>query len=88
MLPSRSHPISDKPPLSIAIAVAVDVGVQVWGDFLTGCDNYALDTHVYQAWAWQGDFWWFAEHACEDGDAVRAMEVRSSPLFSPYLALN
>ena len=63
--------------------------MQVWGDFLTNCGNYALDTHVYQAWAWPADFWWFAEHACEDGNAVRAMEVRPPvvPVVAPALRL-
>ena len=55
--------------------------LDVWGNFMTDCSNYALDTHIYQAWAWPSDLWYFAERACEDGNGVREMEVRLRYLY-------
>lgn len=26
------------------------LNLETWGDFLQGCQNYAFDTHIYQAW--------------------------------------
>ena len=27
--------------------------IWVYSGFMAGCDHYAVDTHIYQAWAWQ-----------------------------------
>lgn len=26
------------------------LNIDIWGDFMQGCQNYAFDTHIYQAW--------------------------------------
>lgn len=44
---------------------------ETWSDFMQTCVNCALDTHIYQAWAWPNDQGWYTEHACMDGDRIK-----------------
>ena len=30
-----------------------------WMTFMVDCPNYAIDTHIYQAWSWEGDAGYF-----------------------------
>jgi glucan 1,3-beta-glucosidase len=52
----------------------------VWGDFMKDCDNYALDTHIYQAWAFANPASWFVEHACMDASPIDALEQIGVPV--------
>mmetsp|Transcript_2326 Transcript_2326/g.3574 ORF Transcript_2326/g.3574 Transcript_2326/m.3574 type:complete len:558 (+) Transcript_2326:84-1757(+) len=56
------------------------LNVETWGDFLKGCPNFGIDTHIYQAWAWKADPSWFIEHACTDNGAVRELEQKGIPV--------
>ena len=51
-----------------------------FGTFLRHCDHYALDTHIYQAWAWENPVEWFQEHACMDRGRLLAMEDIGVPV--------
>lgn len=53
----------------------------IWGDFLTNCNNFAMDTHIYQAWAWEMPPDWFEDHACYDGEMIRLMEAIGVPVI-------
>lgn len=53
----------------------------VWGNFMVNCKNYAIDTHIYQAWSWPMDSDWYEEHACSDGDNLRLMESIGVPII-------
>jgi hypothetical protein len=53
---------------------------ETWGDFLKNCPNYAYDSHIYQAWAWENDGQWFQEHACSDGNHLKLMESLGIPV--------
>ena len=46
---------------------------EVWGEFFSRCVNCALDTHIYQAWAWTRDPDWFYDHSCADGARVKEL---------------
>jgi glucan 1,3-beta-glucosidase len=52
-----------------------------FGTFLQYCDNYALDTHIYQAWAWENTAQWFQEHACMDRERLMVMERLGVPVI-------
>jgi len=52
-----------------------------FGSFLKGCDNWALDTHIYQAWAWENTPEWFALHACMDKERLVEMEALGVPII-------
>jgi glucan 1,3-beta-glucosidase len=41
---------------------------------MSECVKCALDTHVYQAWAWDSGHEWFIEHACGDGGKIKEFE--------------
>ena len=51
-----------------------------FGSFMTNCDNYAIDSHIYQAWAWENTAEWFQEHACED--KMRLVEMEALGILS------
>lgn len=51
-----------------------------FGTFLQHCDNFAIDTHVYQAWAWENPARWFQEQTCEDRERLMAMERAGVPI--------
>jgi glucan 1,3-beta-glucosidase len=53
----------------------------IWGNFMVNCNNYALDTHRYQAWAWEMPVDWFVNNACDDGDIMRLMESIGIPVI-------
>lgn len=54
---------------------------EVFGSFMRHCDNYALDSHIYQAWAWENPARWFQVHACEDRTRLREMEALGVPVI-------
>jgi glucan 1,3-beta-glucosidase len=55
-----------------------DPSVKAWGDFLFGCPNYAIDSHIYQAWAPQDSIATFVDQTCND--ALRLRELRDAGL--------
>eukprot|EP01038_Epipyxis_sp_PR26KG_P009311 gene9311-12547_t len=55
---------------------------EFWGgEFFKHCDNYAVDTHIYQAWAWENPVEWFEFYACLDGTNLRFMESMGVPII-------
>lgn len=57
------------------------LNADIWSNFMTDCDNWAIDTHLYQAWAFDGEPDWFIEHACLDGDNIRLLESLNIPVI-------
>jgi glucan 1,3-beta-glucosidase len=53
----------------------------VWGNFLTNCDNYAMDTHLYLAWSWANDAPYYAKAACGSGDHIKEIEALGIPVI-------
>lgn len=51
-----------------------------WGQFAQGCPNYAIDTHIYQAWDPAGTPNSFQVNACENAATVSAMEAVGVPV--------
>jgi glucan 1,3-beta-glucosidase len=56
------------------------LSVENWMSFMVDCPNYAIDTHIYQAWAWKGLPSYFIEHACMDGYNLRTLENAGIPI--------
>lgn len=52
-----------------------------WLDFMPGCPNYAVDSHIYQAWADDAEIVWFQNTACNDGNKLRIMESLGIPII-------
>lgn len=75
------HIVRDRAPTWITLFHdSFRLNQETWGDFLKDCPNYAYDSHIYQAWAWENDSPWFIEHACSDGDNVKKMESIGLPV--------
>jgi len=55
--------------------------VNIWGGFMSGCPDRALDTHIYQAWNWPGSKTTFYEGACSARNGIGAMEVAFGPVI-------
>ncbi len=57
---------------------------QYWGrgsGFLEDCDHYAVDTHLYQAWADPTeDMNTFVESVCGNGERLQVMESLGVPI--------
>lgn len=54
----------------------------IWAEFMHDCVNCALDTHIYQAWAWPNEQGWFTGRACMDGDRIKtSMEMYDIPII-------
>lgn len=55
--------------------------------FMEGCDKYAVDSHIYQAWADDWPVVWFEERVCQDSFNLKYMESlgsqATSALFIP-----
>ena len=49
--------------------------------FMQNCDHYAVDTHIYQAWAWENTPEWFTQHACLDRQRIMLMESIGVPVI-------
>jgi glucan 1,3-beta-glucosidase len=54
----------------------------IWGKFMVNCPNYAMDTHIYQAWFEAGDPASFQEQACSAGANLRLFEDAGVPIVS------
>ena len=55
----------------------------VWGKFMVNCPNYAIDTHIYQAWFEAAKPEMFQEQACSAGAGLRLFEDAGVPIVSP-----
>ena len=53
-----------------------------WGNFMVNCPNYALDTHIYQAWFEAAEPEMFQAQACEAGANLRLFEAAGVPIVS------
>ena len=47
----------------------------LWGGFMSGCPDRALDTHIYQAWLDPGSHVSFFANACQQKKNIAAMET-------------
>ena len=54
--------------------------VQIWGNFMVNCPNYAVDVHLYQAWSPPADAASYQDFACLDGLRVHDMEAAGVPV--------
>lgn len=45
---------------------------------MEGCDKYAVDSHIYQAWADDWPVVWFEERVCQDSFNLKYMESLGS----------
>jgi len=54
--------------------------IETWGDFALGCPNYAIDTHIYQAWSPTGPPAQFQLQACQNAASVAALEAVGVPV--------
>lgn len=54
--------------------------VNVWGGFMAGCPDRALDTHIYQAWKDPSSRETFYADACATKHAISAMERAFGPV--------
>lgn len=48
--------------------------VDIWGDFMQGCPDVVLDTHIYQAWFEPSARYNFYTNACGQGNLIRQMQ--------------
>jgi glucan 1,3-beta-glucosidase len=53
----------------------------VWGKFMVNCPNYAMDTHIYQAWFEKAEPAMFQDQACKAGDNLRLFEEAGVPII-------
>lgn len=58
---------------------------EFWGEksqshFLEGCSHYAVDIHLYHAWAWDNPPEYFIKNACYDHNHLRDMEELGVPI--------
>ena len=58
------------------------LNLDIWGNFMKNCENYAIDTHNYQAWANPSDIWWFAQCSCNDANLLIEFENAGIPIVS------
>eukprot|EP00562_Extubocellulus_spinifer_P002546 CAMPEP_0178485420 /NCGR_PEP_ID=MMETSP0696-20121128/8264_1 /TAXON_ID=265572 /ORGANISM="Extubocellulus spinifer, Strain CCMP396" /LENGTH=695 /DNA_ID=CAMNT_0020113015 /DNA_START=195 /DNA_END=2281 /DNA_ORIENTATION=+ len=52
----------------------------IWGGFMAGCPDRALDTHIYQAWLDPGSRVSFFANACQQKKNIAAMEQAFGPI--------
>lgn len=51
-----------------------------WSGFMKGCDNWALDTHIYQAWSYPNSIEYFEQAACAVSWQLWLMESIGIPV--------
>ncbi|KAH7463087.1 hypothetical protein PRIC1_001795 [Phytophthora ramorum] len=56
-------------------------GVQYWSQFMRGCPDIALDTHIYQAWNTPGTKADFFANACQQKFTIADMENAMMPVI-------
>ncbi|KAH7470921.1 hypothetical protein KRP22_003203 [Phytophthora ramorum] len=56
-------------------------GLTFWADFLKGCPDIALDTHIYQAWNPPGTIADFFSNACQQKYVITDMENAMMPVI-------
>jgi glucan 1,3-beta-glucosidase len=56
-------------------------GLSFWADFLKGCPDIALDTHIYQAWNPPGTVADFFSNACQQKYVITDMENAMMPVI-------
>ncbi|KAJ8605597.1 hypothetical protein CTAYLR_000038 [Chrysophaeum taylorii] len=54
---------------------------QVWGGFMAGCPDIALDTHIYQAWFEPSTRDNFYSNACAQKNIIQKMEKAFGPVI-------
>jgi glucan 1,3-beta-glucosidase len=52
----------------------------LWKDFFDGCENCAIDMHMYQAWSDPKPIDQFVADTCKDGETVRTFESHGIPV--------
>jgi glucan 1,3-beta-glucosidase len=56
-------------------------GLEFWADFMRGCPDIALDTHIYQAWMNPGTQADFFSNACQQKYTISDMENALMPVI-------
>ncbi|CAH0521566.1 unnamed protein product [Peronospora belbahrii] len=56
-------------------------GVQYWSQFMVGCPDIALDTHIYQAWMAPGTKSDYYANACQQKYTIANMESSVMPVI-------
>ncbi|UIZ22001.1 hypothetical protein KXD40_008853 [Peronospora effusa] len=56
-------------------------GVQYWSQFMVGCPDIALDTHIYQAWMAPGTKADYYSNACQQKYTIANMESSVMPVI-------
>ncbi|KAG2517379.1 hypothetical protein JM16_007425 [Phytophthora kernoviae] len=56
-------------------------GVQYWSQFMVGCPDIALDTHIYQAWMAPGTRSDYFSNACQQKYGIADMENTAMPVI-------
>jgi len=59
--------------------------VETWGTFAQGCPNFAIDTHVYQAWDPPVATYDFQVSACEYAETISQLEVSLQQYIFSYI---
>jgi len=54
---------------------------EIWGGFMAGCPDRALDTHIYQAWADPASRLFFYADACARKGDIAKMEAAFGPVI-------
>lgn len=54
--------------------------IDIWGGFMSGCPDRALDTHIYQAWKDPSSREFFYENACATKNLIANMERAFGPV--------
>ena len=52
----------------------------IWGGFMAGCPDRAMDTHIYQAWNFPGSRAEFYNDACSQKNRIAAIENAFGPV--------
>lgn len=55
--------------------------MNLWKHFLVNCDNYALDTHTYQAWDPPSPLSWSVQQTCQKGSYYKQLEENNIPII-------
>ncbi|EEY56663.1 glucan 1,3-beta-glucosidase, putative [Phytophthora infestans T30-4] len=69
------------PPGKFVLHDSFRFGVQYWSQFMRGCPDIALDTHIYQAWNAPGTRSDYFSNACQQKYMIADMENAMMPVI-------
>jgi hypothetical protein len=56
------------------------LSLEVWGDFMQNCPNWALTTHSFQAWSKPVEPMFYATQACDEEKPLTKIEKAGIPV--------